>query len=213
MTLPDIDDDPVGTDGLRGQLAAVEDEMRSCRHDRLVLELSGSPSAPLARTTARPSPRSATVAHLRATGKPAPPRPRRPLASRIGIRSAAVGRGPEPALVVGERLAPGYRRSPARTRCRVIDRRPTLDRAPVAPATSPRRRHRGCFGSNRPRSAAGRRMRRRRDSTPRRREHPRRERVGPGGQAVERRPAAMPRRPANGPCAMPETRSGRAGRS
>ncbi len=61
------------------------------------LALRGSPSAPLASTIARPSPRAATVAHFRATGKPAPPRPRRPLSARTSMmarRSPAGGNGP-----------------------------------------------------------------------------------------------------------------------
>src|SRR5207244_392980 len=47
------------------------------------LRLNGSPSAPFASTTAPPAARSATARHLRPTGKPAPPLPKRPPASRL----------------------------------------------------------------------------------------------------------------------------------
>ena len=59
----------------------------------LSLPLGGSPSAPFATTIARPRP-PATASSLRAVGKPAPPRPRRPAAptsvdERCGRRGAA----------------------------------------------------------------------------------------------------------------------------
>ena len=68
---------------------------------------AGSPSAPFATTTARPSLRSASARHLRPTGNPAPPRPSRPLASSSAMRSrvaAGAGKGTQPCHVLRQAL-------------------------------------------------------------------------------------------------------------
>src|ERR1700746_334920 len=79
--------------------------------------LSGSPSAPLASTTARPCARSATARHLRATGNPAPPRPSRLAASSPAISRPPATRGNGPTgplsrLAIGGDRPPGGGRTP-----------------------------------------------------------------------------------------------------
>ena len=69
---------------------------------RASLRLAGSPSAPLATTIRGPRARPATARSFTAAGKPAPPRPRRPLRSTASISSralAAAGRGSGPCRV------------------------------------------------------------------------------------------------------------------
>src|SRR5207237_2203565 len=80
------------------------------------LRLSGSPSAPLARTTARPLARLATARHFRPTGNAAPPRPSRLADSSSPIRCRLEGMangpaGPPSSLAIGGHLAPGGRRN------------------------------------------------------------------------------------------------------
>ena len=146
----DVELDPVGADGVGRDQRAVEDEMRPkaeqrpvLRAQRLALGAVDEDDRPGAAWAAC----SATDRHLRPTGKPAPPRPSRPLASRAGIVSRADGPSGRP---------------PRRARWSPHDRsrpRPVGRRAGAGPCQSFRQAGSAGIGAAVPAATAGRRLR------------------------------------------------------
>ena len=169
------------------------------------LALSGSPSAPLARTTARrlaatprPSPTCAP------TGKPAPPRPSSPLASRTGIRPASAASGAGRVDVHGRR---GSRRrqpsgGPARSRCG-INVRSSVSGRRGSRARRRRATSRSELRIEPPTRQAPQESAATADAARAGSQHPRREGVAACGQAVEH--GHRPRGPCEPVDGAPET--------